>query len=352
MSDDYGQSGQTPSQPPAQGQIAPPPPPPPGLFPQQGVGTTPPPTPPYTGVGAQPGYPQPPKKKRGGLIALIIGFVLLCGLGSCAALGVTIFKAGGGDTAKIKLAESHYSAAEKHIKTANDQIDAAKDASKATSAIDAGDKELRLARDEVSASKAAIEGLDSSQGKTDYMASLDEAIKALDAIQDLFAYARTASAMSAKMGDAADTMKKASTTLNAAIQAGNSGKYGTMKSKARSASALFSKANAQFKAASALDPSAGLDKAAAYAAKRKQEADLVAKMGTEGAAGKTSAYNKDIDRMNKLRAEADKIGEPAMISDPNWVSNRIGDLTKAAEAASDKVDTLHAKALKELDYTD
>ena len=58
-----------------------------------------------------------------------------------------------------------------------------------------------------------------------------------------------------------------------------------MKTKAGAASADYGRAAQLFREAHKLDPSAGLDKAAAYAAKRKEQADLVRRMADEGDAG-------------------------------------------------------------------
>jgi hypothetical protein len=123
-----------------------------------------------------------------------------------------------------------------------------------------------------------------------------------------------------------------------------------MKSKARDAAAKYAKAAGLFDEAHKVDTSAGLDQAAKYARKRREVALVVIKMSKDGKAGRVSAYNKGITKMNKLNAQAEKIGEPAIVKDDNWVENRLADLDKKITTNAEKADALRAKALTALGY--
>jgi len=340
------------SYPPPPGGIAPPPPPPPGLFPEAAAPAGPvPASPPETG----PVIPEPRAKKRTGLIVGIVVAVLLCGLAACIGAVVGFGLLGGADTESIGQAETHYSAAMGAVERANTSMEALESleagSAEVETALAEASKELRTGRDEIAAARVAIEQLDESQGKSDYLASLDEATKALDGLEDLLAYMGTASGMIKVIDDAGTSAQRASDNLNDAISSGNSRKYAAMKTKAKSASSGFAKAAVLFGQAHKLDESAGLDKAADYVRKRKAQADVVVIMAGDGKAGRVSAYNKGIKKMNKLGAEAEKIGEPAIVSDPDWVEKRLGELNDAITAAAERADELRVKALEGLNYT-
>lgn len=302
------------------------------------------------GQPPQGGYPPtpPPKKRRGAIVAIVVGALVLCGLFACAAivLGAGLFE---NKTKKaVTLAESHYSAAMSAVETASAAIkDAPSDPGKAAPALETADTSLRTGRDEIAAARAAIEPLEDSDGKKQYLASLAAANTALDALQDMIAYLNDASGMISKVQEAGTVASDANDELNTAISAGNRSDYSTMKAKARSASADYTKAAQLFKEAHKLDPSAGLDKAAAYAAKRKEQAVLVIRMADEGAAEKTSAYNGDIDRMKALGDQAERIGDPAIVSDPQWAQKRLSSLEQRISDSGAQADALHAVALKE-----
>ncbi len=349
------------------GGMAPPPPPPPaGLFPGQPAASPPPPqAPPYQAPRPQPQYAppaqppqaygapqpgQPPKKRRIGLvIGIIVAVLALCGLASCAVL-LPLLSSAGSNRAAVVQAEEHFSGAMSAVATASASIKKA-NASNPASAITAANKSLRVGRDEIAAARASAERLSSSQGRTDYLAALTAATSALDGLQDLIAYLDTASGMAGKVSEAGKLGSTANSDLNAAISAGNSASYSTMRSKAQAATAGYAKATALFKDASKLDPSAGLDKAAAYTEKRRQQSDIVVQMAAQGAAHELSSYNLNIKRMNAISREAVAIGQPAIVKDPKWLDKRLASLDKAIVDAGTRTDELRAKALKELGIT-
>lgn len=335
MNQDSGQG--YPGQPSA-GTMAPPPPPPPGTF------------------AAQPAPAPAPKKKRTGLIVAIVLAVVLCGIGGCVAAALIAFSSGSGETETISQAEAHYSAMMSAVETASVALEGLdfdeSDVGATKAVVDETAKSLRIGRDEIAAARVAIEQLDDSQGKADYLASLDSATQSLDGLEELVAYLGTGVQMLEEMSSAAAAAKSANDLLNDAISAGNSNKYDTMRKKAKSASSKYAAAAKAFDAAHGIDATAGLDKAAKYARKRKEVADVVVKMAADGKAKRVSAYNKGISKMNKLNAAAEKIGEPDIVKDENWVSKRLADLDQRVTADGEMADQLHVKALKGLGYTE
>ncbi len=322
---------------PATGTMAPPPPPPPGTF-----------------AAAQTPAPEPaPKKRRTALIIVIVLAIVLCGIGACAVAGVALW-AGNDDTETISQAEAHFSAMMSAVDTASVSLQGLKfdetNIGEAQAVVDQTSQSLRTGRDEIAASRVAIEGLEASQGKTDYLASLDAATQSLDGLDALVIYLGSGMGMLEKMADGAKAAKSGNDLLNSAISSGNSKKYDKMKSKARDSAAKYVKAAALFDEAHKVDTSAGLDQAAKYARKRREVALVVVKMGTDGKAGRVSAYNKGIANMNKLNAAAEKIGEPAIVEDDNWVEKRLADLDKKITTNAENADALRAKALTALGY--
>jgi len=255
--------------------------------------------------------------------------------------------------ATISKAEEHYTNAMSSVEEAGAAVKEAKttDAeADVRTAIEDADDALSTARDEIAAAKASIEELGDSEGKTAYLESLAAANEAIDGLQDTVAYLGTATDIVVKVQTGAAAMTKANADLDAAIKAGNSRSYSTMKSKARAASVNYVAAAAAFRDAHQLDPESELDKAARYADKRKEQCDVAVRMAEEGSAGRTSAYNKDVSRMRVLEKDAGRIGEPAIIKDPNWVEKRLADINDAVEAAAQTADELRAKALAALGY--
>lgn len=335
-----------------------PPPPPPGLFTDPQPAPPAPPAPPVptaaypAAAPVQPVATQAPVKKPRNrlLIGIIAGVLGICLLSTCALIAIGGL---GDDTEKITLAETHYSAAISSVETATALLtDATDDPTSAKLDLASTTKALRTGRDEIAAARVAIEQLDESEGRTAYIESLNAATEALDGLEDMMGYLGTASSMFVEIEQAGKTSEKASDDLNDAIDAGNSKKYALMARKAQAAKTGFSKAAASFRKAHELDKSAGLDKAAEYADALEAQAAIVVRMAREGKAGQLSAYNKDIDLLNKSSAKADKIGEPAIVSDPDWTDKRLAAISETVEKAGALADELHLKALKALDYTD
>jgi hypothetical protein len=327
----------------------------PAAAPQQPYAGQPaaPPQQPYAGQPAAP--VQPPKKKRGLAIALsVIGLLLVCGVGSCAAvIGFGVLGNSGGDKDAATQAEAHFDAARSAVETASTSLDGAASSEKATKeAANAAEKSLRTARDEIAASRAAIERASAGKGRTDYVAALEDATRAVDGLEDVVAYVRVMSSMAAQMKEAGTAGSKANDDLNAAIEAGNASRYGVMKTKAQAAASGYVRAAGIFRQAHELDTAAGLDKAAQFAEKRKAQADVVIRMAQEGSAGKVSAYNRDIQTQKRLGQEADAIGDPPIITDSNWLDKRLSVLQKSVTEAGDRSDQLRATALQELGLTD
>jgi len=359
--DSHGAQG-TPPPPP--GGMAPPPPPPappgapapapqpPAPAPAAPVAAPAPAYAPQPQYAAQQPPAAPPKKRNGAVIAVIITILLLCIAASC--IGVFLFAASGSnDTEAISQAEVHFTAAENSVAKVEEAITAAGDAEDpeaVSAAVDQADAALRVGRDEIAAAKASIEQIEDSQGKTDYLAALDAATATLDGLQDLVAYMDTASGMVAKAAQAAEVVAQANSAMESAISRANGNSYSTMASKAALAAKLYAQATILFEEADKLDKSAGFKKAAAYAEKRRQQANIVIRMASEGRAGRVSAYNADIKRQAALGKAAVAIGLPAIVTDPAWAENRLASLTESITAEAARVDDLRLKALTELEY--
>jgi hypothetical protein len=342
MTDQYGQQPPAPYPPPTPGGPSSPPPPPPGMFPEPGA--------------PGPGTPPPviARKKRNPLLYIlgVIALVLILLVGACVA-AVGIFSGARDNLQHIKLAETHFQAAKNDVEKASASLDKASGGTPASvsPAVAEATKNLRDSRDEIAKATAAVEQMKESQGRTDYLNSLKAATVTVDALQDLVDYVNTASGMASKATEAGKLTTAGNTALNNAVDSGNAGNYTIMRRRAALAVTDYTKAAVLFKQAAALDPSAGLDKATLYCEKRKQQADIVVRMAEEGKAGRTSAYNADIKKQAALSKQAEAVGMPAIVSDPNWVENRLADLKKKIEDASKQADDLRAKALKELGFT-
>ena len=343
--------------PPPAGAAAPPPPPPGVPYPAPQPPAYAQPAPP----AAQPAQPvyapptpsagAPPKKRKGWIIALIVGLLLVCGLGAC----ITTFLMSGssGEKDKVTQAETHYAAAEKALTAAESALEsatAAANTEQMTAAIAVATKSVRTSRDEIASAKASAEQLKDSPGKTDYLASLAAATKALDGLENLVAYLNTASGMVGKSNEAGTLTKQANSDLDEAVSLGNKSSYAKMRTKATAAAAGYAKATFLFEEADKLDPTAEFAKAATYTRKRKAQADVVVRMADEGKSGKFSAYNADIKKQAALGKAAMAAGLPAILSDPNWAQNRLAELGKTIMADASTADTLRKKALAELGY--
>jgi hypothetical protein len=347
MTDQFGQQPPPPQpgQQPTPGST--PPPPPPGMYPPQGAGAYPPQAP----IPQQ--VPQsPPKKKRTGLIiGIVLGILALCGAGALA-VGISVVSADAEQKKLVATSEAHLSAALGHAKAIMGSTDkgASSPAGLTTVAADA-QKKLQSGRDEVAKATGSAEQLKESQGRTDYLSSMKSLMEVFDALQGGVTYLGTLSGVLSKVEEGGRLISSGSDATNAAISAGNSSKYTTMRQKATSAKASFTKAAALFRQAHAIEPTAGLDKLAKYCDKRKQEADVVIRMAGEGKAGRVSAYNADIKKQKALFNAAQAIGAQTNTSDTKWLEARFAQYVDKAQAAAEKADTLREKALKELGYT-
>jgi hypothetical protein len=355
MSDQFGQQPPSPySQPTPGGMAPPPPPPPPGMFPQPGAPQHgfPPPGAPQPGMPSRGARPPSPKKRTGLIVGAIVAALALCGIGACV-LGIGVLSSGTADKSAINLAEQHFNSAMNDVQGASTSLEKLSNAPSpdVTTAIASATRQLRDGRDEIAKATASAEQLKDSAGRTDYLNSLKAATATFDALQDMVAYLDTANGMATKAKQAGDLARAANKSLNAAVDSGNSRKYTAMRAQAVSASTNYTKAAVIFREAQALDVTAGFDKAAAYADKRKAQADIVVRMAEEGKAGRLSAYNADIKKQAALSKQAEAVGMPAIVSDPNWAQNRLADLSKRIDAAAGQADSLRAKALKELGVT-
>lgn|GEM_PF-2743656 len=305
----------------------------------------------------QPAAPlEPPKKRgKGGIVALVIAIVVLCGLIRCGAIGFALFTAGSSGPKDIQQAETHFDSAVTAVGAANTSLATLSSGDQSakeigTVVVDAS-ASIKTARDEITAAKTIAEQWPDSQGKADYLAGLTASTTTLDALQELIAYMDTATGMLAKAKQGGEQSSSGLTDLNAAINAGNSNKFSTMRSKGQAAQTHFIKAAMLFREAHQLDKSAGLDKSARYADLRKKQADVTVRMAAEGSARRYSAYNADIKKLAALGRDAEKVGSPAIVSDSKWAEKRLAELEKTVTEASDKADTLRKQALTALGYT-
>lgn len=336
------------------GMAPPPPPPPPGVFDQPTA-----PLPEYETSDTGPAEPQPqpevepPKRTRVGLIiGGVVALILLCALGACA-IGVVAFNDSNSQKNTITLAEQHFTIAMNNVDSATISIKKASAGSQAEvkAAITDANEKLRQGRDEIAKATAQAEQLKDSQGKTDYINGLKAATATFDALQDMVAYLDAANGMVGKAVQAAALTKEGNKAMNNAIAAGNASRYSAMRSFGVTASTDYTKAALLFREAHAIDPSAGLDKAAVYAEKRKLQADVVVRMADEGKAGRLSAYNSDIKKQAALAKQAEAAGTPAIVSDPNWAANRLEQISTKIDAAAKLADDMRSKALKELGFS-
>jgi hypothetical protein len=318
------------------------------MYPPQGAGAYPPQAP----IPQQ--SPQsPPKKKRTGLIiGIVVGILALCGAGALA-VGVSVISADAEQKKLVATSEAHLSAALGHAKDIGSSVEKGGSNPAGLDAVAAdAQKKLQSGRDEVAKATGSAEQLKESQGRTDYLSSMKSLMEVFDALQEGVAYLGTLSSVLTKVEDGAKLITSGSDAVNDAISAGNSKKYTTMRQKATSAKASFTKAAALFRQAHAAEPTAGLDKLAQYCDKRKQQADVVIRMAGEGKAGRVAGYNADIKKQSALFNEAQKIGGQTKASDTKWLEERFAQYVEKAEAAAEKADTLREKALKELGYSE
>jgi hypothetical protein len=348
----------------------PPPPPPPGLFPNppvprapslaekpaRGRGTS-------ASTAAQPAETggdadtatasRPPARKRNTVaITLIAVGVTLCGLLGIAAIVIGVGLGGLGDRIAASQAEKHMSVAVVTVRDAGKSLDAldirATDAAVTRAAVASATTAMHSVRDELAAAKVAIDRAKDSQGKTDYLSAITAATHANDALQDLITYASTASSTLDILIQASNVTRRANEELSTAIAAGNRSDWATMKSEATAASRDYAKGAMLFADATAIDSSAGLDLATAYCSRRRQQADVVARMADEGRRGQRAAYADDAKHSDSLGRQAEGSGAPGIVSDPDWARKRLDAFEQRINQQAGLADALRKKALQEL----
>ncbi len=300
--------------------------------------------------------PGPQEKRTGWVIAGVVGVVILCGILSCAALLAAGLMFGENAEVRdaVEQAEGHYSKAIEAIERAAEELDVSfvddVDGAVIRELADAANKKLRIARDEIAAARVTIERLDESEGRTHYIASLDASTEAIDAIEDMVAYTVTMGEMADYITEGADAAARAQAALDDAVEASNAEAYSKMRSEAQEAASEYARAASAFRAAHRVDELAEIDKAADFLDIRKEQAEMLVRMSDDGQAGRTEAFNKGVDRVRELDAEADAIGEPAIVADPNWGEERLTHLDAVVQSAGDRADELRRKALEAFGY--
>ncbi len=323
---------------------APPPPPAPAA--------APPPPPAPQPVAAPPAYttapppPPAPRKRPVWLIVVIAAVLLICLPALCVgSFAVSAARQSAQTREAVEQAESHYSAATDALEKASGSLSEYGESGEGSDMQEA-EASIRAARDKLAAARVAIEPLDASEGRDAYLASLDAATEALEGIERLLGAVRILTQLSGQLESGMESVKAADERLDDAIDAGNDEKYAAMKSKATAASARYATAIAIVEAAHKLDTAAGLDVLVDYIKLRKKQADLSVKMAADGTAGRVAAYNKKVAEQKKLDAQAKKAGEPAMVSDPEWLAKRVGADEAAFQEAGEKADALRKQALE------
>jgi hypothetical protein len=284
---------------------------------------------------------------------VVVAVVAGCALFLCLALVIGgVLGSGGKDKAAVAVAEEHFKAAESAVASATAAIAGIDSSDSGTSgvseAVDSAVKSLRVGRDEIAAARASIEQLKDSTGKRDYLESLDSATRALDGLEDYLAYVDDASGMLALAKDARKAERAAVDDLNAAVDAGNANKYSKMHSRGRDAWNGFVKAGDLYREAHKVDKTAGFDKAAEWVALRRKQASVVIVMSNDGKAGRIRSYNKGVSKLKKLDKQLEKIGQPAILKDEDWIQTRLADLMKRIEDSAKAADTARQRALEQL----
>lgn len=292
-------------------------------------------------------------KSAGRAIAVVLVLLALAGVGFAVALAMGSQRSA--DAKVIGVAESHFALAMEQAKTISESVeDATGDdvtETASTAKLDQASDAVEAGRAEIEAARAAIRQLDASEGRTLYMKSLDSAEEAFEALADLVDYARTTTGVYARMNAAADLASTANKQLNDAVSAGNKGDYSAMNTTGEAARTSFLKAAKLFDEAQALDPSSELKYSAQYARLRQEQAELVMRMAADGKAGRLSAYNDAVAKLQKLDAKAEDVPQPAIVADPTLTARRIDALNAAITSAAARADRQHAEALAVFDAT-
>lgn len=350
MSDQGPYEQQPGAMPPTSVPGAAPPPPP-----QPVPGAAPPPPGAYTPApgasAAAPAAAPAPAKKRNVLMTVIIAVVLLVCLPALCAGGILAYNASekAKTTEAVNQAENHFSTAVGLIGNVSTELARAGAGDPSTAEIkvitDEAATKLRQARDEIAAAKAAIEPLDDSEGKKAYLASLAEATKAVDGLEDMMVLITDIAVVTDKVDAAIQRTNAGNKAIDAAIAAGNAGNYSKMKTQATKAKTELAAAQTMFNAIHEEMPSLGMNRYAKYCSLTRQSAAAALAMADDGKAGRIAKYNKGVEKVNSLNAQARKIADPAAVSDPAFFTKLIEASTASAQKSADRADELRASAL-------
>ncbi len=319
-------------------------------------GAPPPAQPPSPGYAPPPAYgpsPAPPPKKRNvGMVILVVVAVVFCMVATCiGTVAYNVISTGAKTRDAVRQAEEHIDTATAELETATKHLDTFLSDKDSQAQADVS-SQLRATRDEIAAARATIEGLPDSEGKTAYLGALDEANRAVEALEQTLGIIRVIVDLSDQVKRAGADVEAGNDALNAAIKAANRRGYSTMKARARVASREYASGAKLFAEAHRSEPTAGLDKVVDYANLRKKQADLIIKMADAGRAGRINEYNRLVDEQAALGDKAEKTGTPDIVSDPQWGSKRIEEQQKVFEEAANRADELRAQALKAFGITD
>jgi hypothetical protein len=290
--------------------------------------------------------PSQPKKGRAGLVIGLVALLLICSITVCAGTFVFNIIAGQAKVRDaVRQAEENYDSATAILEKAAGEMKSFAEADDADAA-DAFASSLRAARDELSAARASIEPLPESEGRSAYLDSLASATEALDMMERMLGSIRLLTTLSGRMQEGAEAISDANGLLTQAVSAANRKDYARMKSKASSASKKYASAARIYREADKLAPEAGLKSIVEFATLRKKQSDIVVRMADAGRAGRTSTYNRLVDEQEELDAKAVSTADPAILSDADWFSDRLGEDQEAFEGAGERADAQRKAALE------
>jgi hypothetical protein len=283
----------------------------------------------------------------------VILVVLACCIVSSVVGGVVLYRSNRKATveAALKAADTQFEGAGTTIASVEEitkQFDAnsgdvgqktQKAAADATKKIDQAAAQVRKSREAI----APIADTEVGSAYSTAVAEFEAGIKTL---RTEMGYLGTIGGQASLWVQALDLYKKGFTARNDAVTNANGQAWDKAQAKATEASDLFKKAQDLFAKANKMDPAAGLDAAANYSAKRKEEADLAKQMVSDGRANKTSAYNASVDRLNAMSKEIDKMKEPTIFTDPKWLDTRTAKFTTEFEAHLNKAEAAFNEAHK------
>jgi hypothetical protein len=203
---------------------------------------------------------------------------------------------------------------------------------------------LDAARVDLAASRTTIETLGDSDGRTTYVQAVQEADKGLEAIGAMLDELTGKSALLAQVDTSTVAYGQANDRINAAVTALNKDQWAVAGTAAAEAKALFEKAREGFAKAQAMDATAGMDKAVAYADAQIQRAAIVSRMATQGPSANTKAYNLLVGELNALNKKIAAMPEPEVLTNESWATARLDNLRQTAIASLTKADELMASA--------